>query len=247
MSTSSIWSARAHHLVGHRLLLLDAGDLGDDVVEALQVLDVDGGDDGDAGVEQLLDVLPALGVLAARGVGVGEFVDQHHLGAGGPAPRRTSSSGKLPAAVVDVARRDDLDAVEQLGGLLAAVGLDDRGDHVGAALEPAVRLAEHREGLADAGRRAQVDAQLPALRLVACSAPAGSADRVTHAPSSTGHQLFTGYFWSSARLSSSTLTRGSPRKPERRGRAVWSATSLRGPDPALTPRALATRATCRSA
>ena len=32
-------------------------------------------------VEQLLDVLPALGVLAARGVGVGELVDEHHLGA----------------------------------------------------------------------------------------------------------------------------------------------------------------------
>ena len=78
----------AHHLVGHLLLLLDAGDLGDDVVEAFQVLDVDRGDDGDAGVEQLLDVLPALGVLAARGVGVGELVDQHDLRAGAPAPRR---------------------------------------------------------------------------------------------------------------------------------------------------------------
>ena len=84
----------AHHLVGHLLLLLDAGDLGDDVVEALQVLDVDRGDHGDAGVEQLLDVLPALGVLAARGVGVGQFVDQHHLRAARAAPRRTSSSGK---------------------------------------------------------------------------------------------------------------------------------------------------------
>ncbi len=78
----------AHDLVGHLLLLLDAGDLGDDVVEALQVLDVDRGDDGDAGVEQLLDVLPALGVLAARGVGVGEFVDQHDLRVAAPAPRR---------------------------------------------------------------------------------------------------------------------------------------------------------------
>ena len=69
----------ADDLVGHLLLLLDAGDLGDDVVEALQVLDVDRGDHGDAGVEKLLDVLPAFGVLAARGVGVGELVDQHHL------------------------------------------------------------------------------------------------------------------------------------------------------------------------
>ena len=78
----------AHDLVGHRLLLLDAGDLGDDVVEAFQVLDVDRRDHGDAGVEQLLDVLPALGVLAARGVGVGELVDQHDLRLRAPAPRR---------------------------------------------------------------------------------------------------------------------------------------------------------------
>ena len=58
---------------------------------------------------------------------------------------------------------DGLDAVEQFGGLLAAVCLDPRGDDIGAALEPAVCLAEHRVGLADAGCRTQVDAQLPAL------------------------------------------------------------------------------------
>jgi hypothetical protein len=44
-----------------------------------------------------------------------------------------------------------------LGGPLATVGFDDRGDDVGAAFDSAVRLAEHREGLADARRRAQVD------------------------------------------------------------------------------------------
>lgn len=32
--------------------------------------------------------------------------------------------------------------------------LDDRGDHVGAALQPAVRLAEHGVGFAHAGGRA---------------------------------------------------------------------------------------------
>ena len=79
---------RPHDLVGHPLLLLDAGDLGDDVVQAFQVLHVDRRDHGDAGVEQLLDVLPALRVLAAGGVGVGEFVDQHHLRLPGAAPPR---------------------------------------------------------------------------------------------------------------------------------------------------------------
>ena len=76
MSTSSIWSARAHDRVGHRLPLVDAGDPLDDVVERLEVLDVDRGDDVDARVEQLVDVLPALLVAAAGHVGVGELVDE---------------------------------------------------------------------------------------------------------------------------------------------------------------------------
>ena len=80
MSTSSTWSARPHHGVGHGLALLDAGDLLDHVVERLEVLDVDRGDDVDAGGEQLLDVRPALGVAGAGDVGVGQLVDQRDLG-----------------------------------------------------------------------------------------------------------------------------------------------------------------------
>ena len=77
MSTSSIWSARTHDVVGHRLSLEDPGDPLDDVVERLEVLDVDGRDDVDAGVEQLVDVLPALLVPRAGDVRVGELVDEH--------------------------------------------------------------------------------------------------------------------------------------------------------------------------
>ena len=70
----------ADHRVGDGLALDDAGDPLDDVVDRLEVLDVDGGDDVDAGVEQLLDVLPALLVPGARDVGVGQLVDQRDLG-----------------------------------------------------------------------------------------------------------------------------------------------------------------------
>ena len=149
----------ADDLVGHLLLLLDSGDLGDDVVEALQVLDVDRRDDGDARVEDLLDVLPALRISAARCVRVGELVDENDV-------RFAFDHGvdiefvEACSAVVDVAGGDDLDALDQLGRLLAAVGFHDGGDDVGAALQPPVRLAEHRVRLADAGRRAEVDAQL---------------------------------------------------------------------------------------
>ena len=70
---------RADDGVGDGLPLRDAGDLLDHVVDRLQVLDVDGGDDVDAGGQQLLDVLPALGVAGPGDVGVGELVDQRHL------------------------------------------------------------------------------------------------------------------------------------------------------------------------
>ena len=72
-------SARSRMAVGHRLAHAHARDLRHDVVQALDVLDVDGGVDVDAGVQQLLDVQVALGVAAARGVGVRELVDQDQL------------------------------------------------------------------------------------------------------------------------------------------------------------------------
>ena len=62
--------------VRHGFALFDAGDLGDDVVEALQVLDVERRDHGDPGVKQCFDVLPPLGIDAARDVAVRIFVDQ---------------------------------------------------------------------------------------------------------------------------------------------------------------------------
>ena len=47
------------------------------------MLNVDGGDDVDAGVEELVDVLVAFGVARPGRVGVGELVDEHQLGAAG--------------------------------------------------------------------------------------------------------------------------------------------------------------------
>ena len=73
----------ADDVVGHGLALDGAGDPRDDVVERLEVLDVERGDHLDAGVEQLLDVLPPLLVARARGVGVGVLVDEHDFGPAG--------------------------------------------------------------------------------------------------------------------------------------------------------------------
>ena len=70
--------------------------------------------------------------------------------------------GERGAAVGDLAARHDLETVEHLGGVLAAVRLDEPDDDVGAALGASVALAEHGVGLADAGRSAEVDPQPPA-------------------------------------------------------------------------------------
>ena len=234
----------AHDLVGHLLLLLDAGDLGDDVVEAFQVLDVDRRDHGDAGVEQLLDVLPAFGVLAARGVGVGELVDQHHLRAAAAAPprrrvRRTCCRGTRCSCGGMTSM-----PVEQLGGLLAAVRLDDRGDQIGAALQPAVRLAEHREGLADAGSCAEVDAQLPALLLVrAVGKRRIGCSHAHHPPDASALcRILLVQF----HVELQHVDPGLAEEAEHAAVRCCPATACRTWS-GLTPRALATRFTCRSA
>ena len=147
--------------VGHGFLLGDAGDLLDDVVEALQVLDVDGGQHMDAGVEDLVDVLPALGVLRAGHVGVCQLVDHHDLR---PADqdRLDVELGQRDPAVGDLLPGQDLEALELLSGARPAVRLHQPNDDVGAPGRPPVRLPQHGEGLPDAGSGAEVDAQGPA-------------------------------------------------------------------------------------
>ena len=51
-----------HHFVGNGLPLDDVGYLENDIVERVEMLDVEGGQDVDAGFEQRVDVLPPFGV-----------------------------------------------------------------------------------------------------------------------------------------------------------------------------------------
>ena len=84
----------AHDVVRHRFGLSDLGDGADDVAEGRQVLDVDGGQDVDPGVEEFFDVLPAFGVAAAGNVGVRVFVHDRRVrvGAASTASRSISSN-----------------------------------------------------------------------------------------------------------------------------------------------------------
>ena len=66
--------------IGHRFRNPDTRDLGDYVVETLDVLNGDRRVDVDARVEDLLDVLPPLSVDGALDVGMRQFVDKDQRG-----------------------------------------------------------------------------------------------------------------------------------------------------------------------
>ena len=136
---------RTDDLVGNRLALFDAGDPLDDVVERFEVLDVERRRHVDAGGEDLLDVLPALLVAAARDVGVGELVDEHPF-------RTTGDDGvdvhllERRAAIDDLLARHDLEVADRLGGQGAVVRLDESDDDVArrvrAARLPSLSMAK---------------------------------------------------------------------------------------------------------
>ncbi len=193
----------ADDLVGDRLALLHAGDALDDVVQRLQVLHVHGGDHVDPRLEDLVHVLPTFLVARSGDVRVRELVDQHDL----RRPGHDRVDVHLLERRVPMSQRaagHDLEVREALERLRTTVRLDEAHDHVSATLVPAGPLTEHGERLPDAGRVAEVDAER------AASHAAPRARR------------------SSARLSSSTLTLGSPRTPNVRPsvcRAISASTS----------------------
>lgn len=146
----------AHHLVGDGLPLRHIGDPLDDVVEGFQVLDVDGGDDIDAGGEDLLDVLPALGVPSAGHVGVSEFVDECHLRASAQQSVEVQLA-ELRAPVEVCGRGKDLQALEPLLGERPLVAFHGGSYDVDAPPCSAVCLVDHPVGLADTGGRPEED------------------------------------------------------------------------------------------
>ena len=97
------------------------------------MLDIEGGVDIDAVGEQLLDIEIAFGMTAAGHVGMGELVDQSELWAPGE-HRVEIHLLERPPLIVDGAAGDDLEALQQLFGLGAPMGLDHARDHVHAIL-----------------------------------------------------------------------------------------------------------------
>ena len=128
----------------------------------------------------------------------------------------TSSSANCLPRYVDEARRDQLDAVEQLGGLACGRGFPRprRRRRCRARAGGAPRRASRRSCRRPAPRPGRCAAH---PRLAVLRDAARVLDSPAHHPP--------GYCWSSARLSSSTLTAGSPMKPRSRP-SVWAAMTV---------------------
>ncbi len=140
--------------IGHGFAHLHAGDVADVVVEAFQVLDVDRGVDVDAGGEQLLDVLPALGVAAAGCIAVGQFVHQRQRGRVGEQAVEVhffEGDATVDGALERLLRQTG----EQCFGFGAAVGFDDADAQLDALAQLTLGGQEHGVGLADTRRGAE--------------------------------------------------------------------------------------------
>ena len=121
-------------------------------------LEVDRRDHRDAGFQQFLDVLPALGVLAPRRVLVGQTVDQTHARAapqhGRHVDRRTAQARRC---------RNLFETAQQLPNLSRRGGLQ-RSDHdILSAHLAAAPFVQHAKGLPNAGCVPQKNLQLASL------------------------------------------------------------------------------------
>ena len=127
------------------------------------MLDVDRRDDVDPGVEQLLDVLPALLVAASPGRWCARARRPARPSGCRASTASTSISVERRRRGSSSSRRGTTSRPSSSSAVCARPCVSTKpDDDVGAALEPPVALAEHGEVLPDARRGAEVDAQPPA-------------------------------------------------------------------------------------
>src|ERR1035441_8949714 len=153
-----------HHPIRDGFADADSGNVPDLVVETFQVLHVHGGEDADSGVEQLVHILPALGVLAAGDVAVGELVDHRH---GGLAAQHGLGIHllELGAGVGNDAARHDLQALCFGNGLTAPVRFEVADGDVDSLGAEGLGLIEHAIGFADPRGIAEIDLDRKSTRL----------------------------------------------------------------------------------
>ncbi len=148
--------------VGDRLTDGDARHLGDHVVQAFQVLDVERRIHVDPRRQDLLDILVALGMPRAGRIRVGELVHQHQLRLAAD-DRVDVHLGQGDAVIFHLPARQDFQCFDQLLRLRPVVSFDVAHHHVHALLLALVGGFQHGIGLAHAGHIAQKDLEPAAL------------------------------------------------------------------------------------
>ena len=136
--------------IRHRLAHADAGDLGHDIVQAFDMLDVERRVDIDPGREQVFDIQIALGMSAAGSVGVGQLIDEDNLGMPHEDGVEVHLLKHMPV-IVDFDARNDLEALEQGLRFRTSMGFDDTDDNVRALGQLRASRHQHFVGFADAG------------------------------------------------------------------------------------------------
>src|SRR5579884_1308462 len=109
-------------------------------------------DHGDAGVEEILNVLIALFMCGSRGVGVGQLVDQCHL----RMPRDYGFGIHLledHALVSNLLWRNHLQLADLFGCVWSSMSFDETDDDVGASSSSTICLLKGHKRLAHARRR----------------------------------------------------------------------------------------------
>ena len=138
----------------------DAGNARDYVIQAFQVLNVERGPDIDAGVQQLLDVLPALGVaglwFAINQVGMRQFIDQQDRGRALERGVEIEFAAR-DAAIANFQEWELLESLQETLGFASPVRFHIADHHIDAGRSRAARGFEHGIGLADAGGSAEED------------------------------------------------------------------------------------------
>ncbi|MCY1169126.1 hypothetical protein D9M73_91430 [compost metagenome] len=194
------------HRIGHGLAHPHAGEAGDDVVEALDMLDVERGEHVDTRRAQFLDILPAFGMAAAGGVGMGEFVYERDLRM--PLEHRVEIEFlKRMRAMQDFRARQNLERGGEPVGIGSAMRFDNACDDVGAGAQQLRAFAQHLEGLADARGRPQENLETTS------PLPLGGFQQGIGGGAGLVHFDVLAESRSSCRLNSRTLTCGSPMMP----------------------------------
>ena len=150
-----------HHVVrgvkegiGDGLSHLHAGDPADDVIQTFQMLDVNGGEDVNPGLQQFVHILPALWMAGAGGITVRQLIHQNQ--------RRTAGEGGVEIELIHVApavgeppRRQGAQALQHRGGLFPAVGLRHANQNIQPLRPEPLRFRQHRPGFPHPGAGAE--------------------------------------------------------------------------------------------